>query len=124
MVTNAVSVTWFRQQLITFALDLYDIVTNTMHEISTWNTLNIYTSSLPPLVDNVLSLIYGRTNFSFLRNEVSSLLLDLKVPGLISDTLNQILRAFIVQLEEFGITSAVLHRHIWDGMGKSLYDAK
>ncbi|KAI9910969.1 hypothetical protein PsorP6_010569 [Peronosclerospora sorghi] len=119
MVTNAVLVPWYRQQFVTFALDLYDIVTNTMHEISTWNTLKSYTSSLPRLVDNVFSLIYGRTNFSLLRNEVSSLLLDRQVPGSISDTLNQMLRAFIVQLEEFGIASTVRHRHIWDGMGSN-----
>ncbi|KAJ8524522.1 hypothetical protein ON010_g16595 [Phytophthora cinnamomi] len=56
--------------------------------------------SLPDLVDDVLSLVYGQARFVILRREMSALLMGQQSPGSLSDTLNSVFRLYRAQVLE------------------------
>ncbi|KAL3673059.1 hypothetical protein V7S43_002354 [Phytophthora oleae] len=56
--------------------------------------------SLATLMDDILSVIYGRTSFSVLRDEVSSLLLARETPSSLFHELNEAFRVFTAQAHE------------------------
>ncbi|GMF30587.1 unnamed protein product [Phytophthora lilii] len=106
---------WLQERFISLVLDLYDILGDVLREVSVGaraNAPEVLRSrrdvTLPALVDNVLSLIYGRTHFSVLRDDVSSLLLNRQTSSSLSDAVNHAFRAFVVQAHEASV-AAVAH---------------
>ncbi|EGZ23371.1 hypothetical protein PHYSODRAFT_295801 [Phytophthora sojae] len=114
---------WLQERFVSLVLDLYDILGVVLREVTASAGLNVaggQSNPVPALVDNVLSLIYGRTHFSVLRDEVSALLLDRQPPNALSDALNHAFHVFAAQAKE---TMLVLRQQQdprperWGGMG-------
>jgi hypothetical protein len=61
--------------------------------------------SLPALVDEILSLVYGRTHFSTLRPEISAVLMSRQGKDLLAPALEEVFKAFTAQVRESIIVS-------------------
>ncbi|KAE8889314.1 hypothetical protein PF003_g26666 [Phytophthora fragariae] len=93
---------WLQERFVSLVLDLYDILGGVLREVSASAGVVAggQPTSVPALVDNVLSLIYGRTHFNALREETSALLLDRQTPNALSDALNHAFYVFSAQAHE------------------------
>ncbi|GMF64085.1 unnamed protein product [Phytophthora fragariaefolia] len=87
---------------IPLILDRYDVLGDLLCDVVLRTHANSEpNASLPALVDDVLSLVYGRTHFGALRAQVSALLLDQNIPSSIANALDSMFQVFSRQVQEF-----------------------
>ncbi|KAJ8548707.1 hypothetical protein ON010_g10964 [Phytophthora cinnamomi] len=102
---------WLQERFVSLVLDLYDILSVVLREVFASAGADVaggQSSPVPALVDNVLSLIYGGSHFSVLREEVSALLLDRQTPHALSNALNRVFYVFAAQAHETMLVSRQL----------------
>ncbi|KAJ8574650.1 hypothetical protein ON010_g4561 [Phytophthora cinnamomi] len=87
-------------KFVSLILNLYEVLEDVLSDVAA-NGDAAFKGSLPAMVDDVLSLVYGRTHFGALRAEVSCLLLDQQTPNSVANALNNIFRVFTCQTQEF-----------------------
>ncbi|OWZ05353.1 hypothetical protein PHMEG_00022573, partial [Phytophthora megakarya] len=112
-----------RKWFVSLVLNIYDVLDGDLHDISTRSATDCQNLSLPALVDNILSLIYGRSYFSMLRDEMSSILLDRQTPNALSDALNEALRIFTTQIQESRLATKAPHEQITKQPSDAFYNA-
>lgn len=86
-------------RFVSLIMDLYEVLEDVLRDVTASDDMAMK-GSLPALVDDVLSLVYGRTHFSALRVEVSALLLGKQTPNSIASALNSVFRVFATQAQD------------------------
>ncbi|GMF41070.1 unnamed protein product [Phytophthora fragariaefolia] len=110
---------WLQERFVSLMLDLYDILDDLLHEVSergSTGKAGVQPSLIPAHVDNVLSLIYGRTHFSALRDKISALFLDRQTPNALSDALNNAFNILAAQAHETMLLSHQQQPQHWGGI--------
>ncbi|KAG2769913.1 hypothetical protein PC129_g18962 [Phytophthora cactorum] len=109
---STMSKTVLHEQFMTLVSGLYDAFDSLVRELPYDAPFGNQDVSLPILVDDVLSVLYGRESFDKLRLEISALLEWKKEPELLSKSLNEVFQVFAAQVREATISFSTQDRHI------------
>lgn len=91
------------ERFVRMVSSLYDAFESDLREMARESGLKLAENGskyLPILVDDVLSIVYGRARFKVLRPSMSTLLMGLSAPGSVADALNHAFEALRLRLEK------------------------
>ncbi|KAG3132883.1 hypothetical protein PI126_g19439 [Phytophthora idaei] len=101
---STMSKTVLHEQFMTLVSGLYDAFDSLVRELPYDAPFGNQDVSLPILVDDVLSVLYGRERFDNLRLEISAFLEWEKKTELLSNSLNEVFQVFAAQVREATIS--------------------